>query len=83
MAHVIYPYELSDPDFSWLLSNFLEQHPNSVSIEVGNLPVVLLSESDVSEDEASENNDLLNNNFESEQNYNKTPNKKEFNGGVL
>ena len=42
MAHAIIPCELNDPDFSWLLNSFLEQHPNSITIEVGTMPVVLL-----------------------------------------
>lgn len=56
MANIIYPYELTDPDFSWLISNFLEAHPNSISLEVETLPVVLLLDSASSKNECKEDN---------------------------
>jgi hypothetical protein len=42
MGRPLYPYELGDPDFSWLLSSFQENNPGWVMIESTNLPVVLL-----------------------------------------
>lgn len=42
MARAMYPHELGDPDFAWLLSSFLEQHPNYYQIDISCLPVVLL-----------------------------------------
>lgn len=55
MAHAIIPCELNDPDFSWLLNSFLEQHPNSITIEVGSLPVVLLENEAPSYDDVTKN----------------------------
>ena len=42
MGRPLYPYELGDPDFSWLLSSFQENNPGWIMIESTNLPVVLL-----------------------------------------
>ena len=42
MARAVYQYELSDPDFSWLLSSFQENHPEYRSIESGSLPVTFI-----------------------------------------
>ena len=46
MGRPIYPYELSDPDFSWLISNFLETNPEYTAIESTCLPVVFVSAGD-------------------------------------
>ena len=43
MGRPIYTYELADPDFSWLISNFKENNPQHVSIESSNLPIVFIS----------------------------------------
>lgn len=42
MGRPVYPYELGDPDFSWLISNFQEQHPNYSSSETTALPLVFI-----------------------------------------
>ena len=42
MARPMYPHELGDADFSWLISTFLEQHPNYIQLDSTCLPVVLL-----------------------------------------
>jgi len=42
MGRPLYPYELGDPDFSWLLSSFQENNPGWIMIESTNLPVVML-----------------------------------------
>lgn len=42
MGRPLYPYELGDPDFSWLLSSFQENNPGWIMIESSNMPVVLL-----------------------------------------
>ena len=42
MCRPIYPYELGDPDFSWLLATFQESHPNFVLIDSSCLPLVLV-----------------------------------------
>jgi len=39
----VYPYELGDPDFSWLLSTFQEAHPDYKMIDGGNMPLVLVA----------------------------------------
>ena len=46
MGRPIYPHELSDPDFSWLISSFKESHPNYQSVEIGLLPIVLIQNGD-------------------------------------
>lgn len=42
MGRPIYPYELSDPDFSWLLNTFRESHPEYFLVEDTCLPVVFI-----------------------------------------
>jgi hypothetical protein len=42
MARAIYQHELSDPDFSWLINNFRETHPNVLVVESSCLPVILV-----------------------------------------
>jgi hypothetical protein len=42
MGRPIYPYELGDPDFSWLISHFQENHPGYNVIENTCLPVVFI-----------------------------------------
>ena len=44
MARPVYSHELTDPDFSWLLSNFQESHPNYVLVETPCLPLVLFKQ---------------------------------------
>lgn len=39
MGRPVYTYELSDPDLSWLVSNFQENNPNYILIENSCLPV--------------------------------------------
>jgi|1048.fasta_scaffold19784_2 hypothetical protein len=42
MARPVYPHELCDPDFQWLISNYKETHPNTVTIESTFLPLILI-----------------------------------------
>jgi hypothetical protein len=42
MARAMYPHELGDTDFSWLLSVFLESHPQYFQVESSCIPVVLI-----------------------------------------
>jgi hypothetical protein len=42
MCRPIFPYELGDPDFSWLLSTFQEKHPDYVLIDSNGVPLVLV-----------------------------------------
>lgn len=44
MGRPIYPHEMGDPDFFWLISSFRENHPDFSLIEVGSLPMVLIRE---------------------------------------
>ena len=44
MGRPIYPHEMGDPDFFWLISSFRENHPDFSLIEVGSLPMVLIHE---------------------------------------
>jgi hypothetical protein len=43
MARAIYPHELSDTDFTWLINSFVEAHPEYRVFECGCLPVVLIA----------------------------------------
>ena len=43
MGRPVYPYELVDPDFCWLISNFQETFPEYRSVESPTLPVVFIS----------------------------------------
>ena len=42
MCRPVYPYELGDPDFSWLLSTFQEANPEFALVDAGCLPLVLV-----------------------------------------
>lgn len=42
MARPFYPHEADDPDLDWLITNFLQERPNYIPVEVGNLPLLLL-----------------------------------------
>ena len=42
MARPIYPHELVDPDFQWLISTYRETHPHVVMVEASCLPVVMI-----------------------------------------
>ena len=44
MGRPVYPHELSDPDFSWLISNFQENNPEYSPIESSTLPVVFIKD---------------------------------------
>lgn len=43
MVRPIYPHELSDPDFSWLVNTFLDNHPSCCAVESSGLPVILIN----------------------------------------
>jgi hypothetical protein len=42
MARAIYPHELTDPDFQWLVSTFRENRPNLLVVEETSLPLVFI-----------------------------------------
>ena len=44
MGRPVYPHELVDPDFTWLITNYRENHPQSVPVESTCLPVVFITE---------------------------------------
>lgn len=44
MCRAIYPHELADPDFSWLINSFRENNPSYALVDVSNLPMVLIKE---------------------------------------
>lgn len=50
MARPLYPHEIGDPDFFWLISNFREKHPEFKLIETPGLPVVLVGAGGKGED---------------------------------
>ena len=47
MARALYSHELSDPDFSWLISNFVESHTEYVMCESAQLPIVFIAGSPI------------------------------------
>lgn len=50
MGRPVFPHELIDPDFTWLITNYRDSHPQSVSVESTCLPVVFIAEELESED---------------------------------
>jgi hypothetical protein len=42
MARPIYPHELADPDFQWLIATFRERRSVAYTVEESCLPVILL-----------------------------------------
>ena len=42
MGRPVYPYELADPDFSWLLNSFNDSHPHYIAVQDVGLPVVMV-----------------------------------------
>ena len=44
MARPVYPYEMSDPDFVWLIDTFQENRPGYLLIQESCLPILLLPE---------------------------------------
>jgi hypothetical protein len=42
MARGIYPHELSDPDFQWLIKNYCETSAPVAVVDAGCLPLVMV-----------------------------------------
>ncbi len=42
MGRPVYPHELSDSDFSWLINSYRENNPHAVLVESSCLPLVLI-----------------------------------------
>lgn len=42
MARAIYNHEVTDPDYSWLISHFRERNPQYVLVDVTGSPLVLV-----------------------------------------
>lgn len=49
MARAIYNHEVTDPDYSWLISRFRENNPDYVLIDVSGSPLVLVKAPEVRE----------------------------------
>ena len=60
MGRAIYPYELSDPDFSWLVDTFVENNPDYVMVDDTCLPVVFFQFNEQSADTLTSLVDYLN-----------------------
>lgn len=54
MGRPVYPYELGDPDFSWLVTNFADQNPQYCQVEISNNPLTFILDATVSIEELSE-----------------------------
>jgi hypothetical protein len=44
VARAVYPHELQDPDFAWLIDSFKENHPEYRLIDSSCLPVCFIKE---------------------------------------
>ena len=44
MGRPVYPHELGDADFSWLVNSFRENNPDFTIVESSCLPVVLIKD---------------------------------------
>ena len=42
MGRPVFPYELADPDFCWLITNFQDRFPHLFAVETDSLPVVFI-----------------------------------------
>ena len=42
MARAVFPHEVTDPDFQWLLSTYCEAHPAAMMIDISCVPVVVI-----------------------------------------
>ena len=42
MARAIFPHEVMDPDFQWLIKNFCESGPPVAVVDSGCLPLVMI-----------------------------------------
>jgi hypothetical protein len=42
MGRPVFPYELADTDFCWLVANFQDRNPTYTSVETAALPVVFI-----------------------------------------
>jgi hypothetical protein len=51
MGRPVYPYELNDPDFSWLIDFFNENHSGYSAVVSNGLPVVFVSSHDPREED--------------------------------
>ncbi len=47
MGRPVYPYEITDADFSWLISSFQESNPGYIAVENACLPYLLIRVGDV------------------------------------
>ena len=47
MGRPVYPHELADSDFSWLINSYRENNPQAVLIESSCLPLILIKDDSV------------------------------------
>jgi hypothetical protein len=50
MTRGVYSHEQDDPDFAWLINNYKNTKKNCVLIDMHNLPIILISIPQVSEE---------------------------------
>jgi hypothetical protein len=43
MARAVYPHEMSDPDFEWLLSTYSERVPHGIRIDQPGMPFTIVT----------------------------------------
>ncbi len=43
MARAVFPHEITDPDFQWLINTYCESHPGSFRLDSNCLPVVIIT----------------------------------------
>jgi hypothetical protein len=56
MTRAIFSHEVVDPDFQWLISNYVERRGGVLTVDVTGLPVVLIM---LNENERSKSSALL------------------------
>jgi len=47
MARPVYPHELVDQDYQWLINSYRESHPEAILVDMSCLPAVLILLEDV------------------------------------
>jgi hypothetical protein len=43
MARAVFPHEVTDPDFQWLINTYCESHPGAIKLDTSCLPVVIIA----------------------------------------
>jgi hypothetical protein len=42
MARAVFPHEITDPDFQWLINTYCEAHPMALRLDTSCMPVVII-----------------------------------------